>query len=317
MSSKKPNISGVSKDVTANIKKELIESEKEVSKKLLSGKKIAISISESENIKKLGFSESHIQDAIIEFARHLLVLDAQIVYGGDLRPNGYTHLFSELSFQYRDKSKSKSKHVANFSSYPIHLNLKRADELELKKNRVELIKIQPPKSIKNPPKEYFKADTLENKTIWADALTEMREEMNNYSDARVFMGGRSTGYSGKMPGLLEEATIAIRTGQPIYLIGAFGGITKSIIEAILGEKPEKISEKYQRLDDKYSIFLDHYKKQEELAYEKILANINSYGMEKLSEANGLTAEENVILFNTVHIPEMVFYVMKGLKNIIK
>lgn len=40
-------------------------------------------------------------------------------------------------------------------------------------------------------------------------------------------------------------------------------------------------------------------------------------MEKLSNANGLTVEENQILFNTVHIPEMDYYVMKGLKKAFK
>lgn len=313
MAKKKINISGVSIDVAETIKKELNESGKEIRERLLTGKKIGISISESEDIKALGFSHAHLHDAIIEFVRHILILDGQIVYGGDLRSNGFTFLFSELAHQYRDKANSKQTHLVNFSSYPIYLDINRSQELEFKKNRVEIRKVEPPKSIKSISPEFFKPDSIDNQISWAESLTKMRSEMNNYSDFRIFLGGRSSGYSGKMPGLLEEVLIALKSSKPIFLIGAFGGITKAIINALEGAKPEQITESFQRKEQKYSDFLDNYLLSNGVDYSKITEELNGLGIKSLS--NGLSDEENKILFNTIHIPEMIFYIILGMKNL--
>ena len=98
MNAKKKNISGVSADVSASIKKDI--SSKEVdSTKLLYNRKLAISISESEDLEYLGFSINHMQDAMVEFARHALIQGAQLIYGGDLRKDGFTLILSDLSYQ--------------------------------------------------------------------------------------------------------------------------------------------------------------------------------------------------------------------------
>lgn len=96
---KRINISGVSETYSRNIH--------EVSSKLfesgfLISKKIGISVSESEDMEELGLSDFHIKDATIEITRYLLAQGAKLIYGGDLRKDGFTRLFSELSFQYRN-----------------------------------------------------------------------------------------------------------------------------------------------------------------------------------------------------------------------
>lgn len=313
MTMKKKNISGVSDDVSASIKKDL-SSKDSGSKGFLEEKKISISISESEDIGYLGFSIEHLQDAMVEFARHLLIQGAQLVYGGDLRKDGFTRILSDLSYQYRDKTQYKKQYIYNYSSYPIYLNFTNADELELKKNRVKLVKVKPPESIKEISKKFFKPDTLEHKSNWADSLTKMRIELNKITDACIIIGGKTKGYSGAMPGLLEETLIALQNKKPIYLIGAYGGVTQEIIKALQGKESPKISTDYQMEDEDYAAFMDYYKK---VDYEEAIKNLNTYGLETLSENNGLTPVENSILFSTKNIPEMVFYVMKGLKNLKK
>lgn len=94
--------------------------------KFLEGKNIAISISESEELNQLGFSDTHVKDAIIEFARHLLIQGATLVYGGDLRIDGFTEIFADLAEQYRLSSTLPFK---NYFSFPIHLNILKADEI--------------------------------------------------------------------------------------------------------------------------------------------------------------------------------------------
>lgn len=61
-------------------------------KTMLSGKTIALSISESADLRALGFDEMHLRDALIEYTRQLLARAAVIVYGGDLRRGGFTQV---------------------------------------------------------------------------------------------------------------------------------------------------------------------------------------------------------------------------------
>ncbi len=52
--------------------------------------------------------------------------------------------------------------------------------------------------------------------------------MTTITDARVLIGGKETDYQGVAPGIIEEALLAIETGQPIYLAGGFGGATATV-----------------------------------------------------------------------------------------
>jgi hypothetical protein len=62
----------------------------------LSGTAVAVSVSDSPDLDVLGLSSLHLQDAATEIARHLLVAGAELVYGGDLRNDGFTLLLFEL-----------------------------------------------------------------------------------------------------------------------------------------------------------------------------------------------------------------------------
>jgi len=37
------------------------------------------------------------------------------------------------------------------------------------------------------------------------------------------LGGRTLGYKGKYPGLVEEALITLQAGKPLFLLGGFAG----------------------------------------------------------------------------------------------
>jgi hypothetical protein len=64
------------------------------------------------------------------------------------------------------------------------------------------------------------------------ALTSMRRYMADRQHARVFIGGAQESYQGRVPGLIEEAQIALSRDQPIYLAGGFGGATMDIVRAL-------------------------------------------------------------------------------------
>src|SRR5689334_6625063 len=102
-----PNTSGSPEEIQQLIIKDL---NREPPKGILYDKQIGISISNNEELGQLGFSEIHLRDMTIEIARQLLISGAVIVYGGDLRKEGYTELFSDLSRQYRSINEPRKIH---------------------------------------------------------------------------------------------------------------------------------------------------------------------------------------------------------------
>jgi hypothetical protein len=282
---------------------------------LLEGKSIGISISESEDLQKLGFSKTHQQDAVIEFARYLLIHGATLLYGGDLRSEGYTGLFSELAFQYRSLYDQEKKHFINYSSYPNYIKVTSQQKFEFIKHRVEFKPISPPKKLKVNLTKFILPNSDTNKLVWAESLTEMRKEMNSVSDARIFIGGKMLGYQGKYPGIIEEAILSLKSDIPIYLIGAFGGATKSVISALQKEKPIELTEAWQIKNEGFADFLTYYNSKtinNKINYNELVSFLNGYTLKRLCKNNGLDEEDNKRLFETVHIPEMIFLVLKGI-----
>jgi hypothetical protein len=63
-------------------------------------------------------------------------------------------------------------------------------------------------------------------------LFRMRWQSSCRCRARVLYGGKVTGYSGRMPGLLEEAVIALALGQPLYVFGCEPGAARAVGELL-------------------------------------------------------------------------------------
>ena len=61
-------------------------------------------------------------------------------------------------------------------------------------------------------------------------LFRMRWQSGVRCRARVLLSGKTEDYQGRMPGIIEEAVVAIALRQPIYVLGGFGGAA-----ALLGE----------------------------------------------------------------------------------
>ena len=51
----------------------------------------------------------------------------------------------------------------------------------------------------------------------------MRHYVTSNSDARVLLGGKLRGYRGSIPGVIEEAILAVTATQPLCVAGGFGG----------------------------------------------------------------------------------------------
>lgn len=312
-----PNTSGVTEEIQKVIVGDLeAVSLHQENKLLLLNKRIGVSISDHEELGELGFSTIHLRDLIIEIARHLLINGATLIYGGDLRKEGFTSMFSELAFQYRSKRGPKDKCFVNYFAYPIHCLITKQNELEFIKNRTEIKKVPPPEDLKVNDKAYLPPDTIEARLAWARSLTEMRNSMISNSDARILVGGKLSNYLGKLPGIIEEAKITLEQKKPLYLIGALGGASREVINALEGNSflyPKNSFHQSVEYQDFKNRYYSQYK--DEINSDTDAAFFRQFGITGLAEINGLTVEENRRLFETPHLSEMIYYVFKGLKRL--
>lgn len=157
--------------------------------------------------------------------------------------------------------------------------------------------------------------------IWARCLTAMREEIVKQTRARIMMGGKTLGYKGKYPGLVEEALITLEAGKPLFLLGGYGGATRVIIEALQGRKPKQLTKEYQCASSSYAALMQEFNQQiteqqltiAPIDYEVVTQTFAGIGISGLN--NVLTDEENSILFDTINNEEAIGLILTGLSRI--
>lgn len=310
------NISNISDDTGGGISVISEEGEMLLRKYILKGKTIGISISESDNLSELGYGVPHLKDAVIEIARYILASGGKLAYGGDMRQGGFTELIFDLLAYYKaDKTLQPHERFYSYLAYPLSTTLTLEKQAELRQN-VSFKKIVPPADLQiTNTNEFLKPDSPENLYVWTRCLTKMREEMEADCNARIFIGGRTKGFKGKCAGILEELLIALEHNHPVYLVGAFGGITKDAIEALKGNKPDSFSNEYYFDNDDYKkmfLLFNGKHPSNTIDYPKYLATLQQIGLNKIAEQNGLSVEDNLRLTTTPHISEVVYLILKGL-----
>ena len=283
--------------------------------RFLEGKNVAISISVSPDSLSLGIGKAMFEDLSVELARHLLVSGAHLVYGGDLRPGGFTELFKDLAYQYGiyEKDKTLKNYFTNYLAWPIYIGMTPATQAEYKSCRVHCQKAAIPDTIPSDLHgQMVPPNTVEKLYYWAESLKAMRQEMESNIDARIILGGRVAGFKGYMPGLYEEAINAANSKHPIYLLGGFGGAAYRLIKLIKGEttSEEMLGEccSYSSYQEFVS-FLD--KEKEQMNFNAL--DVFSNNMDVLK--NGLTKEDNERLFVTTNVTEIIALVLKGLHSL--
>lgn len=279
----------------------------------LKGRLIGLSVSSSADLSDRGMGQVHLEDAMVECARHLLVQGASLAYGGDLRPGGFTTILFEL-VRSHNRAGSRER-IHNFLSWPIHLRLDPAIWHEYL-DEIHDYRCSPPTDLGNDEKVFIAPDEPAGRYVWARALTAMRVEMNEKTSARVLLGGQVTGFKGKYPGLLEEALLGLRSGKPLFLVGGFGGCTRAIVDALKGGAPEVFTETFQVREPLYASLVERYRaataenKTTAVDYAGEADFLRSKGVRGLD--NGLNDDENEILFSSKNLPEIVYLILRGL-----
>lgn len=309
-----PDISGISEGIKQTVEAAIQQAAN--SETVQSRGKVAISLSESDDITDYGLTSLHVQDAFVELVRYLLACDYDILYGGDLRVGGYTRLLSELARLYSKDGGDDRFRIANYFSWPVHLKLSRADDVKFLANQIEVKKMPAAHQVTDQLL-YVDPDTLPNRMLWAHSLTLSRMEINTNANAVVFIGGSLTNFKGRLPGVLEEYLLARKKSKPTFLCGAFGGMTRCIINILTNTPKESILEQKILSNHEQSEFYTYWNTEypERFDYLSIAEEIADLSLEELSAQNGLSLSENLRLFSTPHLPEITYLILKGLSKL--
>jgi SLOG cluster2 len=195
----------------------------------LQGLTIGVSVSESEDLPRLGLSEAHIRLALAEIVRAILIHGGRVLYGGHLRKDGYTDfLIGELE-------RFGSEHCfVSVLPWSEHLSLPFTD-LWAARQRLgaagEIICLNSD-GLQIPVAQWvdLNRDYKPDKAEVTKALTAMRKSMTSMIDARVIIGGKRHGFLGNISGILEEIILAIESEKPLYLAGGFGGLAFDVAD---------------------------------------------------------------------------------------
>lgn len=265
----------------------------------------AISISNSPDLHALGLSRLHLEDAMTEIARHLLALGARLSYGGDLRPFGFTEQLIELVIRHQSNSEefAPTARVTNYLAWPVHAFSERSvwgDDWIRRSRPIDIVcltldgkrtEFGGKRKDHNSRKEV--PNPRASPTDWREGLTSMRRTMLSESDVRIVLGGQVEGYRGVMPGIAEEALLSLKSQQPLFLLGGFGGCARDIAESLGLIDPW--GSQTRNWDGRSSF-----------------AQFGEAGL-----MNGLSIEENKILSRTPHIDQAIPLILKGMMRVTK
>jgi hypothetical protein len=164
-------------------------------------------------------------------------------------------------------------------------------------------------------------------------MTEMRALQADKSKsgvvARIVLGGtfgptekRTEGgsptkqwYMSRIPGVFEEVILSANASQPVFLVGAFGGVAKLLIDLIQGISREEATWEYQKqapfAPEMKQLYLDRglpwfdYPEMASLLQEKGFAGINPT----------LSKEEQVELAETLDFSRILELLLQGLNKL--
>lgn len=276
---------------------------------------VGVSVSESaeDELVALGLSGMHLRHAFIEVVRHVLAAGWSVAYGGDLRRAGYTEALFDLVRTYEHPGLPGPERVRAYLAWPVWVGRTVDDDAELA-NVATLVRCPAPPGAPEalPPLAECTGEELLLRSL---GLTRMREEMTAAIGARLVLGGRVTGQVGLLPGVLEEAALAVERGLPLYVAGGFGGCGRAVVAALRGERPAALHVEHQlQHTDRYDELLRAAGERgiapDFAAVVRLLASVGMAGLR-----NGLTEADNRRLAVTDDAEEVTALVLRGLHQL--
>ena len=202
---------------------------------------VGISVSPCSDATRIGYDARQINRIVVRMAQYFLDLNMRVMFGHDWRDDGVMRAvanFAEVVAERREDTLDEDSNGARRTNTekPRMLNVVPTGRAPLSGAALEaqrasggVLKVIPLNeekgSAREPDAAYPHTKSFDER---AQELTALRREITKRLDpgCRVCLGGRTTGYEGCMPGVQEEAQLALEYNKPLYLMGGFGGASR-------------------------------------------------------------------------------------------
>jgi hypothetical protein len=301
---------------------------------------IAVSLSNAPDCDAYGGSPEHLANLADGIVLYLLVAGMRVAYGGVLGHGALSDgavAGDEINYVERLLAMVRS-HSAllqdvagkppipleNWVAWPLHLKFSDAD-LRVYGQEATLKELPPPPDLgvdaaelQPDDKGFVPPGSPPQKYARARALTYMRKQMCEGTSARIAMGGKLADFSGPWPGVLEEGLVTLRAGQPLYLLGVFGGAARLLIDALRGVARQELTSAYFAELKGMTELRGEYARRSQILQtpEQLVEELRAKGAAGLAAAldNGLSEAENAALVVSDDPQEIVALILKGLRQ---
>ena len=186
---------------------------------------VAISVSESADLGRLGLTEFHCRIAVAELARAVILAGGRITYGGRIGSDNYTEVIIDEAQRYA-AGRCVITVILARSEYS-KLTCEELHEVDRRLGVSGRLLLVDELGHQHSISQLQDVDLVPPTDV-ARSLSAMREFVTANSDARVIVGGKLADYQGSLPGIIEEAISCLAADRPLYVAGGYGGAAAAV-----------------------------------------------------------------------------------------
>ena len=176
----------------------------------------------------LGFDRDELNKITYLVVEGLLSNGARVVLGHDWRPGGVMYAVLNAAREYASGDERPTE--------PLLINVlpwprKTAMSQEERTRWAGVLEIRE----SEPPEGHGGATSAPGENAFAKnerALVDLRHQLTHLTQARICIGGKTSGFSGSMPGVMQEAVMALQAGQGVYVTRMLGGASALVLDAL-------------------------------------------------------------------------------------
>lgn len=295
----------------------------------LAGMIVNLSMSESNDSAGRGFPPAQVNRVTLQVVSALFGQGASLIFGHDWREDGVMEAVHGFAQQVQlpalltpEQSKPSVQPLLwNLLPWPDKPRLSQKDlECLASTLRVE------PAGLPEELIEYGDAALCEGhesalyQYLRARGLTHLRHLLTKISQARLCIGGRKSGSEGRYPGVIEEALLSLEDRKPLYLAGVLGGAAHQLIQALMNKpmpddfcEPTELHRHY--LNPPIPKEVCKTKTDGIVKREDVWKAFRDYGFDGFAKNNRLSWQENLRLFQTTVLDEVIQTVLIGLGRV--
>lgn len=209
---------------------------------------VGISVSPCEDATRIGYDARQINRIVIRMAQYFLDRDMRVIFGHDWREDGVMRAVADFAAVVAARAEvgngGQSPGIAARTEARM-LNVVPTAKESLSRSALEaqhdsggVLKVIPfndgleymPEQMASVRERYVGPQRRVGRPA---ELTALRNHITQLLDpgCRICLGGKTSGYQGDEPGVMEEARLALEYRKPLYLMGGFGGAAREFGES--------------------------------------------------------------------------------------